>query len=77
MAGTRLTKAIQELTKAAVGRPFVLVIEKAHRAAPTTGVFVYKGDNMAPWHTLGLLENGRLLTERSWKMDFDDPGCAP
>lgn len=57
---TRLTKAIDELKKAACGRPFVLVMEKAHAVAPRTSVTLYAGDDMPVWQVLGLLQEGDL-----------------
>ena len=67
---TRLTRAIAELKAAAVGRPFVLVMEKAHAVAPRTSVTLYSGDDMAVWQVLGLLQEGGMRARAAWR----DPG---
>ncbi len=61
---TRLARAIAELKVAAGTRPFVLVIEKAHKAAPDSRVEVHRGENMACWEALGILRAGTMDEER-------------
>lgn len=62
---TRLTRAIDELKEAAGGRPFVLVIDKAHPAAPVASVHLYAG-RIPAWQALGLLADARLKVENYW-----------
>lgn len=53
---TRLDRAIALLKSAAVGRPFVLVVERAHPDADREAMTIYPGANQAGWMTVGLLE---------------------
>ena len=63
---TRLDRAICLLKAASVGRPFVLVIEKAHGDAGRSATILHTGANMASWQIMGLLKAGMMQEERTY-----------
>lgn len=65
-------RAIDELKAAAGSRPFVLVIEKAHRLGPKTNVAIYATDSTATWEVLGLLREGQIRAECSYTAPPED-----
>lgn len=84
---TRLVRAVIELKAALGGRPFVLVLDRAHRDNPKSKVGVEVGQRQSFYVTMGLLKAADLemrQDEPSWLVppemdrtlahdDTDDP----
>lgn len=72
---TRLDRAITLLKSASVGRPYVLIIEKAHGDSDRSATILHKGTNMASWQVMGLLKAGMMQEERTYMGGhFTGPG---
>lgn len=63
MAATRLQEAIDELRAAAGGRPFALVLDRAHGDAESTSMLLVGPTGQPSYTTLGLLREGMVRIE--------------
>lgn len=72
--GTRLSRAIGVLKGALGTRPFVLVVERAHKEAPKSRLTFHVNDDASLWQVIGLLRAGTVVAERQFaERDEDCP----